>query len=152
MAWCRADDRVAGAIGRPIVGCRPGILVSRRASAAVYAAPSGHQRIGHSPAVGNAGAIGATIPAAHGPPGSGALAPTNTDATAARDDADPAAGRSGHVRRRSPAGSGGAAPAGLLPAAWADGIFGRGTRDAIRRFQQRIGAEATGRLTAEAGQ
>jgi peptidoglycan hydrolase-like protein with peptidoglycan-binding domain len=31
----------------------------------------------------------------------------------------------------------------------ADGIFGRGTRAAIRRFQQRIGAEATGRLTAE---
>jgi hypothetical protein len=66
MAWSRADDRVADAIGRPIVGCRPGILVSRRASAAVYAAPSGHQRIGHSPAVGNAGAIGATILAADG--------------------------------------------------------------------------------------
>jgi peptidoglycan hydrolase-like protein with peptidoglycan-binding domain len=30
-----------------------------------------------------------------------------------------------------------------------DGIFGRLTRDAIRRFQKDIGAEATGRLTAE---
>jgi peptidoglycan hydrolase-like protein with peptidoglycan-binding domain len=30
-----------------------------------------------------------------------------------------------------------------------DGIFGRLTRDAIRRFQQDIGAETTGYLTAE---
>jgi peptidoglycan hydrolase-like protein with peptidoglycan-binding domain len=30
-----------------------------------------------------------------------------------------------------------------------DGIFGRLTRDAIRRFQKDIGAEATGHLTAE---
>jgi peptidoglycan hydrolase-like protein with peptidoglycan-binding domain len=31
----------------------------------------------------------------------------------------------------------------------ADGIFGRLTREAIRRFQGDIGAEMTGRLTAE---
>jgi peptidoglycan hydrolase-like protein with peptidoglycan-binding domain len=31
----------------------------------------------------------------------------------------------------------------------ADGIFGRQTRAAIRRFQQTIGAETTGRLTAD---
>jgi len=31
----------------------------------------------------------------------------------------------------------------------ADGIFGRLTRVAIRRFQNSIGAEMTGRLTAE---
>jgi len=49
------------------------------------------------------------------PHGGSALAPTSTDATAARDDAGPAAGRSGHVRRRSPADPGGAAPSGLLP-------------------------------------
>jgi peptidoglycan hydrolase-like protein with peptidoglycan-binding domain len=30
-----------------------------------------------------------------------------------------------------------------------DGIFGPQTRAAIRRFQQRIGAETTGRLTAD---
>jgi peptidoglycan hydrolase-like protein with peptidoglycan-binding domain len=30
----------------------------------------------------------------------------------------------------------------------ADGIFGSRTRAAIRRFQQTIGAETTGRLTA----
>jgi peptidoglycan hydrolase-like protein with peptidoglycan-binding domain len=30
-----------------------------------------------------------------------------------------------------------------------DGVLGRGTRAAIRRFQQRIGAQTTGRLTAE---
>ena len=30
-----------------------------------------------------------------------------------------------------------------------DGIFGRLTRDAIRRFQKDIGAETTGYLTAE---
>jgi peptidoglycan hydrolase-like protein with peptidoglycan-binding domain len=31
----------------------------------------------------------------------------------------------------------------------ADGIFGRLTREAIRRFQSGIGAKTTGRLTAE---
>jgi peptidoglycan hydrolase-like protein with peptidoglycan-binding domain len=30
-----------------------------------------------------------------------------------------------------------------------DGVFGPGTRAAIRRFQGEIGAETTGRLTAE---
>jgi hypothetical protein len=79
QAGCRADDRMAGAIGRPLLSRRPDILAPRRASAADDAAPvaaSSHERTcrGHCPAVGDAGAIGATINAANSPIGRGARA------------------------------------------------------------------------------
>jgi hypothetical protein len=176
---------VAGAIGRPLLSRWPGILAPRRAPAddAAPVASSTHERTchRHSPAAGDAGAIGATIHAANSPTGRGAMAAADgssavirTMATvpAAPEDAPPTpptGGPSAQPAQTPPPLATMPTPlpaeAGMSAAdrrqvqealrrldyyrGRADGIFGPRTRAAIRRFQQTIGAETTGMLTAD---